>query len=248
MTVLPAMPELENGDDKLHEECAVFGIFGLRRCRALSPVLGLHALQHRGQEASGIVTYNNGQFVPERHVGLVGDIFGAKHAGRVETLKGDFAIGHNRYSTARAALRAANIQPMFVDLAGGGASRITAHATPATSRNVGKRILRAPAWCDEGAICQSTSDTEVIIHLAACSWFGPVVYRVIDRAEAGDRAPIRWWRWTSKKLIGARDPSGVRPLVAKASSTATPISQRRRPGALDIIGATFWARRGARAR
>ena len=86
--------------------------------RALT-VLGLHALQHRGQEASGIVTFDDGQFIAERHVGLVGDIFGGKNSARAVNLKGAFAIGHNRYSTAGGS-GARNIQPMFADLAGGG--------------------------------------------------------------------------------------------------------------------------------
>ena len=90
---------LEEKDDALHEECAVFGIFGHPDAGALT-VLGLHALQHRGQEASGIVTLDNGHFIAERHAGLVGDIFGGKNGARVSNLKGRSAIGHNRYSTA----------------------------------------------------------------------------------------------------------------------------------------------------
>ncbi len=85
--------------DTLHEECGVFGIFGHPDAAALT-VLGLHALQHRGQEAAGIVTYDNGHFTAERHPGLVGDIFGGRNSSRVANLKGSFAIGHNRYSTA----------------------------------------------------------------------------------------------------------------------------------------------------
>ena len=115
MTGLPVNCDLDG--DKLHEECAVFGIFGHEDAAALT-VLGLHALQHRGQEASGIVACDNGQFTSERHVGLVGDIFGGKHSARVENLRGAFAIGHNRYSTAGGS-GARNIQPMYADLAGG---------------------------------------------------------------------------------------------------------------------------------
>src|SRR5437868_6582738 len=107
---------LEN-DDTLHEECGVFGIFGHADAGALS-VLGLHALQHRGQEAAGIVTYDNGQFIAERHVGLVGDAFGRK-SDAAKNLKGRYAVGHVRYSTAGGS-NARNIQPIFADLAGGG--------------------------------------------------------------------------------------------------------------------------------
>ncbi len=103
--------------DTLHEECGVFGIFGHPGAGALT-VLGLHALQHRGQEAAGVVTYDHGQFIAERHPGLVGDIFGKK-SDHAANLKGDYAIGHNRYSTAGgSAVR--NIQPLFADLTGGG--------------------------------------------------------------------------------------------------------------------------------
>jgi uncharacterized membrane protein required for colicin V production len=98
--------------DSLHEECGVFGIFGHPGAGALT-VLGLHALQHRGQEAAGIVSYDRGQFIAERHPGLVGDIFG-KNSAHAANLKGEYAIGHNRYSTAGgSAVR--NIQPLFAD-------------------------------------------------------------------------------------------------------------------------------------
>jgi amidophosphoribosyltransferase len=103
-------------DDKLHEECGVFGIFGHRQAAALT-ALGLHALQHRGQEAAGIVSYDGGQFLSERHIGLVGDNFTKPSV--MERLRGSRAIGHNRYSTAGGPnLR--NVQPLFAEFAGGG--------------------------------------------------------------------------------------------------------------------------------
>jgi amidophosphoribosyltransferase len=102
--------------DTLHEECGVFGIYGHDDAGALS-VLGLHALQHRGQEAAGIVTYDNGQFIAERHGGLVGDAFGRK-SDAAKNLKGKYAVGHVRYSTAGGS-NARNIQPIFADLTGG---------------------------------------------------------------------------------------------------------------------------------
>ena len=103
--------------DKFQEECAVFGVFGRADAGALT-VLGLHALQHRGQEAAGIVTYDGMQFIAERHPGLVGDVFG-KNSVYAQKLKGTQAVGHTRYSTTGGS-NARNIQPMYADLAGGG--------------------------------------------------------------------------------------------------------------------------------
>ena len=151
---------LEDGDT-LHEECGVFGIFNHADAGALS-VLGLHSLQHRGQEAAGIVTYDNGHFTAERHVGLVGDIFGGRNSARAANLKGRFAIGHNRYSTAGGS-RASNIQPIFADLAGGGLA--IAHNGNLTNAHTLRTELVA-----QGAIFQSTSDTETIVHLTRAQY------------------------------------------------------------------------------
>ena len=103
--------------DCLHEECGVFGVFDHADAGALT-VLGLHALQHRGQEGAGVVTFDNGRFIPERHMGLVGDAFG-RNSPAAANLKGRFAVGHVRYSTAGGS-NPRNIQPIFADLAGGG--------------------------------------------------------------------------------------------------------------------------------
>src|SRR5580698_3825735 len=157
-------------DDKLHEECAVFGIFNHTDAGALT-VLGLHALQHRGQEAAGIVTYDGIQFIAERHPGLVGDIFG-KNSAHAQKLKGTQAVGHTRYSTTGGST-VRNIQPMFADLAGGGIA--IAHNGNLTNA----RILRS-GLVREGAIFQSTSDTETIIHLVARSHYTPIVERFVD--------------------------------------------------------------------
>jgi amidophosphoribosyltransferase len=213
-------------EDTLHEECGVFGIFGHPDAGALT-VLGLHALQHRGQEAAGIVTYDKGQFVAERHPGLVGDIFG-KNSTYVENLKGSFAIGHNRYSTAGgSAVR--NIQPLFADLTGGGIA--IAHNGNLTNA----RLLRA-RLVQDGAIFQSTSDTEVIIHLTARSSFSPIVDKLIDALKQVEGA-YSLVALTSKKLIGARDPWGVRPLVLGRFEGAPILASET--CALDIIGAEF---------
>jgi len=215
------------GGDALHEECGVFGIFGHPDAGALT-VLGLHALQHRGQEASGIVTFDDGHFIAERHAGLVGDIFGGKNSGRVSNLKGAFAIGHNRYSTAGGSAPR-NIQPMFADLTGGGIA-IAHNGNLTNARTLRAELVR------EGAIFQSTSDTEVIIHLAARSVYKPIVDKLVDALKQVQGA-YSLVALTSKKLIGVRDPFGVRPLVMGKLDGATILASES--CALDILGAEF---------
>ena len=213
-------------DDKLHEECGVFGVFGHPDAGALT-VLGLHALQHRGQEAAGIVTYDGTQFIAERHPGLVGDIFG-KNSPHAEKLKGGNAEGHVRYSTTGGSM-ARNIQPMFADLAGGGIA-IAHNGNLTNARTIRSELVR------EGAIFQSTSDTEAIIHLVARSSFGPIVDRLIDALKQVEGA-YSLVALTSKKLIGVRDPWGVRPLVLGDLNGAPILTSES--CALDIIGAKF---------
>jgi amidophosphoribosyltransferase len=213
-------------DDKLHEECGVFGVFGHPDAGALT-VLGLHALQHRGQEAAGIVTYDGTQFIAERHPGLVGDIFG-KNSPHAEKLKGGNAVGHVRYSTTGGSM-ARNIQPMFADLAGGGIA-IAHNGNLTNARTIRSELVR------EGAIFQSTSDTEAIIHLVARSSFGPIVDRLIDALKQVEGA-YSLVALTSKKLIGVRDPWGVRPLVLGELNGAPILTSES--CALDIIGAEF---------
>ena len=213
-------------DDKLHEECGVFGVFGHPDAGALT-VLGLHALQHRGQEAAGIVTYDGTQFIAERHPGLVGDIFG-KNSPHAEKLKGGNAVGHVRYSTTGGSM-ARNIQPMFADLAGGGIA-IAHNGNLTNARTIRSELVR------EGAIFQSTSDTEAIIHLVARSSYGPIVDRLIDALKQVEGA-YSLVALTSKKLIGVRDPWGVRPLVLGELNGAPIITSES--CALDIIGASF---------
>jgi amidophosphoribosyltransferase len=213
-------------DDKLHEECGVFGVFGHPDAGALT-VLGLHALQHRGQEAAGIVTYDGTQFIAERHSGLVGDIFG-KNSPHAEKLRGGNAVGHVRYSTTGGSM-ARNIQPMFADLAAGGIA-IAHNGNLTNARTLRSELVR------EGAIFQSTSDTEAIIHLVARSSFGPIVDRLIDALKQVEGA-YSLVALTSKKLIGVRDPWGVRPLVLGELNGAPIMTSES--CALDIIGATF---------
>ncbi len=223
MTGLPKDERFQ--DDTLHEECGVFGVFGHPDAGALT-VLGLHALQHRGQEASGIVTFGDGHFTAERHAGLVGDIFGGKNSARALNLKGAFAIGHNRYSTAGGSAPR-NIQPMFADLTGGALA--LAHNGNLTNA----RLLREEL-VGEGRIFQSTSDTEVIIHLAARSKYRPIVDKLVDALKQVEGA-YSLVALTSKKLIGVRDPWGVRPLVLGKLDGAHFLASES--CALDIIGA-----------
>ncbi len=144
------------GDDKLHEECGVFGVYNHPEAAALT-ALGLHALQHRGQEAAGIVTFDGLQFHSERRLGLVGDHFNQKSI--IDNLPGTMALGHVRYATVGAtALR--NVQPLFADLDVGGLA--LGHNGNLTNALSIRRELVA-----SGAIFQSTSDTEVIVHLIA---------------------------------------------------------------------------------
>jgi amidophosphoribosyltransferase len=218
--------EASFGADTLHEECGVFGIFGHPDAGALS-VLGLHALQHRGQEAAGIVMFDNGQFTAERHAGLVGDAFG-RNSGAAKNLKGNFAVGHVRYSTAGGS-NARNIQPIFADLAGGGLA--IAHNGNLTNAHTLRTELVA-----QGAIFQSTSDTETIVHLAARSSCVRIVDKLIDALKQVEGA-YSLVALTSKKLIGVRDPHGVRPLVLGLLEGAPILASET--CALDIIGAEF---------
>ena len=212
-------------DDKLHEECGVFGVFGHEDAAALT-ALGLHALQHRGQEAAGIVSFDGNQFVSERHVGLVGDIFG-KH-GHTEKLRGANAIGHVRYSTTGGSV-SRNVQPMFADLTGGGLA-IAHNGNLTNARGLRRDLVR------DGAIFQSTSDTEVIIHLVARSHYELIVEKLIDALKHVEGA-YSLVALTSKKLIGVRDPLGVRPLVLGRLDGAWILASET--CALDIIGAEF---------
>lgn len=212
-------------DDKLHEECGVFGIFGHRDAAALT-ALGLHALQHRGQEAAGVVSFDGQQFHSERHIGLVGDYF--TQASVINRLPGARAIGHTRYSTTGdPVLR--NVQPLFAEFAGGGFSM--AHNGNITNAMTLQRTLQ-----ERGSIFQSTSDTEALIHLIATSEKGPLIDRIVDglRQLEGAFAIVGL---SEKKLIGSRDPLGVRPLVLGDLDGAYVLASET--CALDIIGARF---------
>lgn len=212
-------------DDKLHEECGVFGVFGHSDAGAIT-TLGLHALQHRGQEAAGIVSFDGRQFYSERHIGLVGDNFTKPSV--IKRLSGDRAIGHNRYATTGGAgLR--NVQPLFAEFAGGGFA--VAHNGNLTNAHTLKRELQL-----RGSIFQSTSDTEVIIHLIATSEKGPLIDRIVDSLNQIEGA-YSLVAISRKKMIGCRDPLGVRPLVLGDIDGAYILASET--CALDIIGARF---------
>ncbi len=210
-------------DDKLHEECGVFGIYG-HRDAAAHTALGLHALQHRGQEAAGMVVYDGKQFNAHRDLGLVGDIFSSERV--MNRLAGHAAIGHTRYSTTgETALR--NVQPLFADLQFGGFA--LAHNGNLTNAMALRRELVA-----RGSLFQSTSDTEVIVHLMATSEFQSVVDRMTDALRRIEGA-YSLVALTDSCVIGVRDPLGVRPLViGRLGETHIVTSETC---ALDIIGA-----------
>jgi amidophosphoribosyltransferase len=212
----------DHDDDKPREECGIVGVYGHPEA-ALLTALGLHALQHRGQEACGIVSYDGEKFWNERHMGLVGENFGGDLTAR---LAGDSAIGHNRYSTqGKPALR--NIQPIYADLVSGGFA-IAHNGNLTNARALRKRLV------SRGSIFQSTMDTEVILHLLARSDQETVSDRFLDaiRQIEGGFALVGL---TNKKLIGARDPSGLRPLVLGKIGNAHVLASET--CALDLMGA-----------
>jgi len=219
----PFTPDLD--DDKPHEECGVFGIFGHEDAAELV-ALGLHALQHRGQEAAGIVSFDGMRFNSERRLGLVGDNFSQESV--MSRLRGHAAIGHNRYSTSGDTILR-NVQPLFADLAGGGLA--VAHNGNLTNATMLRRRL-----VRNGAIFQSTSDTEVLVHLVATSREVRLVDRLNDALRQVEGA-YSLVTLTNKKMIGVRDPLGVRPLVLGQFDGCYVLASET--CALDIIGAKF---------
>ncbi len=211
--------------DRLREECGVFGVLGHPQAAALT-ALGLHALQHRGQEAAGIVAFDGERFSSERRLGLVGDHF--SNAQTIERLPGNAAVGHVRYATTGATILR-NVQPLFAELAAGGLA--VAHNGNLTNGLTLRRELIA-----EGAICQSTSDTEVVLLLTARSRRNRIVDRFVEALQQIEGA-YALVALTNKKLIGARDPLGIRPLVLGELDGCPILASET--CALDIIGAKF---------
>ena len=211
--------------DKLREECGIFGISNYVDASAMV-ALGLHALQHRGQEGCGIVSYDGKNFHSEKRQGLVGDHFTKPEI--LNKLPGTFAIGHNRYSTTgETSLR--NIQPFFADLHTGGLS--IAH-----NGNLTNALLLREALVKEGAIFRTTTDTETIVQLIAKSRREKFLDKLIDalfQIQGGYSIVLM----TNKKLVGVRDPFGIRPLVIGKLKDSYILASET--CALDIVGANF---------
>ncbi len=212
-------------NDKLREECGVFGISNHEDSSAVV-ALGLHALQHRGQEGCGIVSFDGKNYHSEKRQGLVGDHFTNPEV--IKKLPGKFAIGHNRYSTTgETSLR--NIQPFFADLHMGGLS--IAH-----NGNLTNALLLRNTLVKDGAIFRTTSDTETIVQLIARSKREKFIDKLIDalfQIQGGYSLVLM----TNKKLVGARDPYGIRPLVVGKLKDSYIFASET--CALDIVGAKF---------
>ena len=212
-------------NSKLNEECGVFGISNARDASALT-ALGLHALQHRGQEGCGIVTFDGKEYYSEKRFGLVGDNFNKEKV--LNKLLGDYAIGHNRYSTTgENTLR--NLQPFFADTNAGGIG--VAH-----NGNLTNSISLRKKLVEDGAIFYTTSDTETIVQLIAKSKRLKTIDKVVDAIFQiqGGYALVML---TQKSLIGVRDPFGIRPLVIGKLKNSYVLASET--CALDIIGAKF---------
>ena len=217
--------KLKNFDPKLKEECGVFGVSNAKDASALT-ALGLHALQHRGQEGCGIVTFDGEKYYSEKRFGLVGDNFNKEKV--LKNLIGNHAIGHNRYSTTgENTLR--NIQPFFADTNAGGIG--VAH-----NGNLTNSIALRKKLVEDGAIFYSTSDTETIVHLIAKSKRTKTIDKVVDAIFQiqGGYALVML---AQNSLIGVRDPYGIRPLVIGKLGNSYVLASET--CALDIIGAKF---------
>jgi amidophosphoribosyltransferase len=210
--------------DKLHEECGVVGVYGHPEAATLA-YLGLYALQHRGQESAGIVASDGGVVTSHRGMGLVADIFDQDVLGR---LRGNLAIGHNRYSTS-GSTNLKNCQPFVVGWAQG------ALAIAHNGNLVNADELRAKLEA-RGSIFQSTVDSEVIVHLIAASRETTLLARIID-ALGQVRGAYSIVFLTENRIIAARDPRGFRPLVLGRVGGAVVIASES--CALDLVDARY---------
>ena len=217
--------KLKTFDPKMKEECGVFGISNAKDASALT-ALGLHALQHRGQEGCGIVTFDGEKYYSEKRFGLVGDNFNKEEI--LNKLKGNYAIGHNRYSTTGDNILR-NIQPFFADTNAGGIG--VAH-----NGNLTNSISIRNKLVDEGAIFYTTSDTETIVKLIAKSKRLKTIDKIVDAIFQiqGGYALVML---TQNSLIGVRDPLGIRPLIIGKLNDSYVLASET--CALDIIGAKF---------
>ena len=224
-----AFPETDpsDDDDRLREECGVIAVFGAGEASVIT-ALGLHALQHRGQEGCGIATYDGEKFHTERHLGLVGDHFSGDTGDLRERLPGYMAIGHTRYGTQGGRLLR-NVQPLFADLACGGVA--IAHNGNLTNA----RALRDDLVAG-GSIFQSTSDTEVFLQLMARASRSKVEDRFIAALGQVEGA-YALVALTNDVILGARDPIGIRPLVLGWIGAAPVLASET--CALATVGARF---------
>lgn len=211
--------------DHLHEECGVFGVFGHNDASALV-TLGLHALQHRGQEAAGVVSFDGSHFYAHRALGLVGDNFNS--AEIISKLKGHISIGHNRYSTTGEMLLR-NVQPLYGDFSFGGLG-VSHNGNLTNAMTLRKQLI------DIGCLFQSTSDTEVIVHLIALSKQTSVEDRLCDALSKIEGA-YSLVVISNEMMMGVRDPMGVRPLVLGKLGDSYILASET--CALDIVGAEY---------
>ncbi len=212
-------------DDKLREECGIFGVWGADTASAVV-ALGLHALQHRGQEAAGITSWDGAHFHSHRAMGHVAGNFDRDDI--INGLPGDVACGHVRYSTTgETSLR--NVQPLFADLASGGFA-VSHNGNISNAMTVKRDLVR------RGAIFQSTSDTEVIIHLVATSTYRTLLDKFIDALKQVEGA-YSLICLTPEGMIACRDPLGIRPLVMGKLGDAYIFASET--VALDVVGATY---------
>lgn len=212
-------------DDTLHEECGVFGIYDVSDAAAHA-ALGLHALQHRGQEAAGIVSCDSGEFHSHHDFGHVGDIFNSEET--INNLPGSSAIGHVRYSTA-GKKEAKNCQPIYAEYNFGGLA--IAH-----NGNLTNALTLRSELISKGAIFKSSMDTESIVHLVARSTLSSYEDRIVDALKDVEGA-YSLVALHSNSLIAVRDPSGIRPLVLGRLGEAYVVASES--CAFDIIGADF---------
>jgi amidophosphoribosyltransferase len=212
-------------DDKLREECGVFGIWGADTASAIV-ALGLHALQHRGQEAAGITSWDGANFHSHRAMGQVAGNFDRDEV--IRGLPGDVACGHVRYATTgETSLR--NVQPLYADLASGGFA-VAHNGNISNAMAVKRELVR------RGSIFQSTSDTEVIIHLVATSTYRTLLDKFVDALKQVEGA-YSLICMTPEGMIACRDPLGIRPLVMGKLGNATIFASET--VALDVVGATY---------
>src|SRR5690349_230890 len=212
-------------DDKLREECGVFGIYDAETAAAVV-ALGLHALQHRGQEADGITSWDGAHFHTHRAMGHVAGNFDRDEI--IRGLPGRVACGHVRYSTTgETALR--NVQPLYAELSSGGFA-VSHNGNISNAMKLRRELVR------RGSIFQSTSDTEVIIHLVATSTYRTLLDKFIDALKQVEGA-YSLICLTPEGMLACRDPLGIRPLVMGKLGDATVFASET--VALDVVGATY---------